>query len=88
MCIVESCVIKELGDLVSCGLIYVSLVIYHNIKRAGAGKSCRSAFSDVVFATYSKVCCRVIGESAQTHDVFRRFISNQNTIEGNYLEGI
>ena len=52
---------------------------------AGAGSSCRSAFSDVISTAYSKVCGRIIGGVA-TPDAF--LSSNGNTIEGNYLDGV
>lgn len=54
----------------------------------GADVSCRSAFSNGINTAYSKVCGRIIGEGAGSPDAFHRFISNQNTIEGNYLEGV
>ena len=55
---------------------------------AGAGESCRSAFSDSINTTYSKVCGRIIGKGVTSPDAFYRYIENQNTIEGNYLEGV
>ena len=55
---------------------------------AGADRSCRSAFSDNINTTYSKVCGRIIGEGTVSLDAFRRFIFGQNTIEGNYLDGV
>ena len=54
----------------------------------GADVSCRSAFSDDIITVYSKVCGRIIGEGVNSPDAFIRFISNQNTIEGNYLDGV
>ena len=42
-----------------------------------------SAFSNGINTAYSKVCGRIIGEGAGSPDAFHRFISNQNTIEGN-----
>ena len=55
---------------------------------AGADISCRSAFSDNTSTAYSKVCGRIIGEGVSSTDAFARFLPNQNTIEGNYLEGV
>ena len=55
---------------------------------AGANSLCHSAFSDGINTAYSKVCGRIIGESVNTPDAFHRFIANQNTIEGNYLDGV
>ena len=55
---------------------------------AGAGYSCRSAFSDHINSAYSKVCGRIIGEGITSPDGFYRFIANQTTIEGNYLDGV
>ena len=54
----------------------------------GAGSTCRSAFSGDISTTYSKVCGRVIGEALVSPDAFIRFSSGQNTIEGNYLDGV
>ena len=54
----------------------------------GADISCRSAFSDNINTAYRKVCGRISGHSAETPDASARFISGQDTIEGNYLEGI
>ena len=53
---------------------------------AGAGSSCRSAFSDVVNTAYSKVCGRIIGEGERTPDAFHR--PSSITIEDNYLDGV
>ena len=53
---------------------------------AGASSSCRSAFSDNISTTYSKVCGRIIGEGVATPDAF--LSSTGNTIEGNYLDGV
>ena len=55
---------------------------------AGANISCRSAFSDNTSTAYRKVCGRITGEGVGTPDAFYRFISGQDTIEGNYLEGV
>ena len=55
---------------------------------AGADISCRSAFSDNISTAYRKVCGRITGEGVYTLDAFIRFISGQDTIEGNYLEGV
>ena len=55
---------------------------------AGADRSCRSAFSDGVNTTYSKVCGRIFGEGTTSLDAFRRFTYGQNFIEGNYLDGV
>ena len=61
---------------------------------AGANTSCHSAFSDDIGTAYSKVCGRIIGESRiigedlSSPDAFVRFISGQNTIEENYLDGV
>ena len=54
----------------------------------GADVSCRSAFSDDINTTYSKVCGRIIGQQRQSTDAFNRFIWFQNTIEDNYLDGV
>ena len=54
----------------------------------GADTSCYSAFSDDVITVYSKVCGRIVGESVATPDAFFRFLPGQNTIEGNYLDGV
>ena len=54
----------------------------------GADRSCRSAFSDNSTIAYSKVCGKISGHSAATPDAFARFLSGQDTIEGNYLEGV
>ena len=53
---------------------------------AGAGESCRSAFSDGSNTAYSKVCGRLIGEGVNTPDAFLRV--PPGTIEGNYLDGV
>ena len=53
---------------------------------AGAGSSCRSAFSDVVNTVYSKVCGRIIGEGERTPDAFHR--PSSITVEDNYLDGV
>ena len=52
---------------------------------AGAGSACYSAFSDDINTAYSKVCGRIIGEGVDTPDAF---VTSQNTIEGNYLDGV
>ena len=54
---------------------------------AGADSSCRSAFSDNILIAYSKVCGRIIGEGIRTPDAFFRY-GGQNSIEGNYLDGV
>ena len=54
----------------------------------GADSTCRSAFSGDISTTYSKVCGRIIGEALVSPDAFIRFLSGQNTIEGNYLDGV
>ena len=54
----------------------------------GVHSSCRSAFSDKIGNTYSKVCGRIIGEGTSSPDAFVRFLTGQNTIEGNYLDGV
>ena len=54
----------------------------------GANNICLAAFSDDIYSAYSKVCGRMIGIGARTPDAFYRFISNQTTIDGNYLDGI
>ena len=51
----------------------------------GVHSSCRSAFSDDIRNTYSKVCGRIIGEGTTSPDAFFRFLTGQNAIEGNYL---
>ena len=53
----------------------------------GADSLCRSAFSDHIFMAYSKVCGRITGASTRTPDPFQRF-GGQNSIEGNYLDGV
>ena len=55
---------------------------------AGAGSSCRSAFSDDISIPYTKVCGRITGEALMSPDAFFRRQSNQITIEGNYLDGV
>ena len=55
---------------------------------AGAGESCRSAYSDEVHLQYSKVCGRAVGRSTTSPDGFHRTISGQTTVEGNYLDGV
>ena len=55
---------------------------------AGAGSTCRSAFSDDIRAVYSKVCGRVIGEGRASPDAFFRYLTGQTTIEHNYLDGV
>ena len=55
---------------------------------SGANSSCISAFSDYANSKYSKVCGRIIGEGSGSPDAFHRFISNQTTIEGIYLDGV
>ena len=54
----------------------------------GVHSSCRSAFSNNTSNAYSKVCGRIIGEGVTSPDAFYRFISGQDTIEGNYLDGV
>ena len=54
----------------------------------GAEASCQSAYSEEISFEYSKVCGRVIGSGSETPDAFLRFISNQTTIEDNYLDGV
>ena len=54
----------------------------------GKHSSCRSAFSDDIRNAYSKVCGRIIGEGISSPDAFFRFLTGQNTIEGNYLDGV
>ena len=34
------------------------------------------------------MCGRIIGEGTTSPDAFIRFLSDQNTIEGNYLDGV
>ena len=53
---------------------------------AGAGSTCRSAFSDVVNTAYSKVCGRIIGEGVGSPDGFFRLGSF--ALEENYLDGV
>ena len=55
---------------------------------AGTHSSCRSAFSGGINNAYSKVCGRIIGEGVSSPDGFIRFQQDQNTIEGNYLDGV
>ena len=54
----------------------------------GEHSLCRSAFSNDISNAYSKVCGRIIGEGVNSPDAFIRFISGQDTIEGNYLDGV
>ena len=55
---------------------------------AGADTSCQSAFSHEINTAYNKVCGRVIGFGLGDPDGFFRFIQEQTTIEGNYLDGV
>ena len=55
---------------------------------AGASSQCSSAFSGDINTAYSKVCGRIIGEGVSSPDGFIRFQPGQNTIEGNYLDGV
>ena len=57
---------------------------------AGAGSSCGSAFSDDILTAYSKVCGRIIGEGVSSPDAFIRLVSTigQDSVEGNYLDGV
>lgn len=55
---------------------------------SGTHSLCRSAFSDNFNIRYNRVCGRIIGEGTATPDAFIRFLSGQNTIEGNYLDGV
>ena len=54
----------------------------------GASAVCRSAFSSDINTAYSKVCGRILGEALVSPDAFIRFSPGQNTIEGNYLDGV
>ena len=54
----------------------------------GVHSSCHSAFSDDIRNKYSKVCGRIIGEGTTSPDAFFRYLTDQNTIEGNYLDGV
>ena len=53
----------------------------------GTHSSCLSAFSDEISLPYYKVCGRIIGEGVSSVDGFFRS-PLQNTIEGNYLDGV
>ena len=55
---------------------------------AGAGESCRSAYSDEVHLQYDKVCGRAVGRSTTSPDGFFRVISGQTTVEDIYLDGV
>ena len=56
----------------------------------GADTSCRSAFSDDISTSYSKVCGRIIGESVASPDAFlrSRYTMGQNSVQENYLDGV
>ena len=54
----------------------------------GTHSLCQSAFSDNFNIRYNKVCGRIVGEGTTSPDGFFRYISGQNTIEGNYLDGV
>ena len=53
----------------------------------GAGSTCFSTFTDDIFMPYSQVCGRIIGEGITSPDGFFQN-TPQNTIEGNYLDGV
>lgn len=53
----------------------------------GVSLECVSAFIPVPIS-YTKVCGRLIGNSTSTPDAFYRFLRDQITIEGNYLDGV
>ena len=55
---------------------------------AGVDVSCQSAYSGEVHFQYNKVCGRAIGIGGVSPDSFYGYISDQNTIEGNYLDGL
>ena len=56
---------------------------------AGSSRACRSAFSDDINITYSKVCGRIIGGGRGLPDAFYRHARNQYyTIQHNYLDGV
>ena len=57
---------------------------------AGVHSMCLSAFSDEISQPYCKVRGRIIGESpaGSSPDGFFRYLTDQNTIEGNYLDGV
>ena len=50
--------------------------------------ACSSAVFPVQGIQYSQVCGKVIGYQDKTPDAFHRFISGQNTINSNYVDGI
>ena len=50
--------------------------------------ACSSAMFSVQGVQYSKVCGKIIGYQDNSPDAFTRFISGQNTIDDNYVDGI
>jgi hypothetical protein len=56
---------------------------------AGAGGSCRSAFSESINTPYSRVCGRVIGGATGSPDAFDvHDFANENDLEAVYLDGM
>ena len=55
---------------------------------AGSAISCQSAFSHEINTAYNKMCGRVVGIGDGNPDAFFSRISNQTTIEDNYLDGV
>ena len=53
-----------------------------------SGPACSSAVLPVQGIQYSQVCGKVIGYQDKTPDAFHRFITGQNTIDSNYVDGI
>ena len=52
------------------------------------GAGCSSVVFPLKGIEYSQVCGKVVGYQDKSPDAFHRFISGQNTIDSNYVDGI
>ena len=52
------------------------------------GSGCSSVVLPLQGIQYSRVCGKIIGYQKSSTDAFRRFISGQNTLDTNYVDGI
>jgi dynein heavy chain len=55
---------------------------------SASGPSCSSTVFPLQGVQYSRVCGKIIGYQSGSPDAFNRFISGQNTLESNYVDGI
>ena len=60
----------------------------HTLCARNTDTGCSSTVFPVCGVQYSRVCGKIIGYQQKSPDAFFRFISGQNTIDTNYVDGI